>query len=155
MRESARGLYISSLLAVLGFIANRLNVSITALEGAQGGHYVPAWSEVMITLMLIAIGFGAFSLAVRYLNVYPSDRESIQDPTPAPARLPARETASSTSLGTPIHNYGRIRKPMRPVWLRCSSVIYPDITHSSRLASRAPRLSRCVTAIMNRGTRLR
>jgi Ni/Fe-hydrogenase subunit HybB-like protein len=98
VRESARGLYISSLFAVLGFITNRLNVSITALESAQGGHYIPASSEVIVTLMLIAIGFGAFSLAVRYLNVYPSEAEQAPAPTPAPARLPARETASSTSL---------------------------------------------------------
>jgi Ni/Fe-hydrogenase subunit HybB-like protein len=99
VRESARGLYISSLLAVLGFITNRLNVSITALEGAQGGHYVPALSEIIITLMLVAIGFGAFSLAVRYLNVYPSVTEPMRSPTPVPARSSLRETASSASLG--------------------------------------------------------
>jgi Ni/Fe-hydrogenase subunit HybB-like protein len=73
LRQSGRGLYTASLFAVLGFITNRLNVSITGLEGAQGGHYVPALSEVMITLMLVAVGFGAFSLAVRYLNVYPNE----------------------------------------------------------------------------------
>jgi Ni/Fe-hydrogenase subunit HybB-like protein len=99
VRESARGLYISSLFAVLGFVTNRLNVSITALEGAQGGHYVPAWSEIMITLMLVAIGFGAFSLAVRYLNVYPAVAESQPLPTPVPDPRPTPETASSTSLG--------------------------------------------------------
>jgi Ni/Fe-hydrogenase subunit HybB-like protein len=99
VRESARGLYISSLLAVLGFITNRLNVSITALEGTQGGHYVPALSEIIITLMLVAIGFGAFSLAVRYLNVYPSVTEPMRSPTPVPARSSLRETASSASLG--------------------------------------------------------
>ncbi len=32
--------------------------------------------------------------------------------------------------------------PMHPVWLRCSSVIYPDIIHFSRLARRAPRRPR-------------
>jgi Ni/Fe-hydrogenase subunit HybB-like protein len=100
VRESGCGLYVSSLIAVLGFITNRLNVSITALEGAQGGHYVPAWSEVVITLMLVAIGFGAFSLAVRYLNVYASEAEPIddQEKVPASARVPVRETASSTTL---------------------------------------------------------
>jgi Ni/Fe-hydrogenase subunit HybB-like protein len=81
IRASARGLYASSLLVVLGFIVNRLNVSITGLESAQGGHYVPAWSEVIITLMLVALGFGAFSLAVRYFNVYPEQEEPEQDAT--------------------------------------------------------------------------
>ena len=73
VRRNAQGLYLSGLLVVLGFIVNRLNVSITGFEAAQGGHYVPAWSEVIITVMLVALGFGAFSLAVRYLNVYPEE----------------------------------------------------------------------------------
>jgi len=76
VRRSAQGLYVSSLLVVLGFIVNRLNVGITGLEAAQGGHYVPAWSEVIMTLMLLALGLGAFSLAVRFLNVYPEEGEA-------------------------------------------------------------------------------
>lgn len=72
VRSSPRGLYAASLLTVLGFITHRLNVSITGFEGAQGGHYIPAASEVLVTLMLVALGFGAFNLAVRYLPVYPA-----------------------------------------------------------------------------------
>jgi molybdopterin-containing oxidoreductase family membrane subunit len=87
VRNTARGIYSASLLTVLGFITSRLNVSITALEGAQGGPYVPAWSEIMITLMLVAGGFGAFSLAVRYLNVYPDDTEQLKE---APALYGSR-----------------------------------------------------------------
>ena len=78
VRSSPRGLYAASLLTVLGFITNRLNVSITGFEGAQGGHYIPAAAEVLVTLMLVALGFGAFNLAVRYLPVYP--------PAPAPPK---------------------------------------------------------------------
>ncbi len=75
VRTNSRGLYASSLLAVFGFVAHRLNVSITGFEGAQGGHYLPSWSEAGITLFLVALGFGAFSLAVRYLDVFPSPEE--------------------------------------------------------------------------------
>jgi Ni/Fe-hydrogenase subunit HybB-like protein len=71
VRGNSRGLYGASVLVVLGFVANRLNVSITGLEGAAGGRYVPAWSEVAISMMLVAVGFAAFGLAVRYLPVYP------------------------------------------------------------------------------------
>jgi Ni/Fe-hydrogenase subunit HybB-like protein len=71
VRGNCRRLYGASLLVVMGFVVNRLNVSITGFEAAQGGHYVPAWSELAITLMLVALGFGAFSLAVRHLPVYP------------------------------------------------------------------------------------
>lgn len=76
VRRNCRRLYGSSLLVVMGFVVNRLNVSITGFEAAQGGHYVPAWSELAITLMLVALGFGAFSLAVRHLPVYPRGPEA-------------------------------------------------------------------------------
>ncbi|MHC4134060.1 MAG: NrfD/PsrC family molybdoenzyme membrane anchor subunit [Planctomycetota bacterium] len=82
VRFSARGLYLASLLVVMGFILHRLNVSITGFESAQGGHYMPALSEVLITLMLVALGVGAFGLAVKYLNVYPEMEET-------PERAPA------------------------------------------------------------------
>ncbi len=97
-RRSARGLYVASLFAVLGFITNRLNVSITGLEGAQGGHYVPAWSEVMITLMLIAVGFAGFSLAVRYLNVYPRVSEQPEARRPSSVPLSVHETVATTNM---------------------------------------------------------
>lgn len=71
IRKSANGLYIASLLTVLGFITNRMNVSITGLDRAQGGHYLPAVPEVLVTLMLIALGFTAFNLAAKHLPVYP------------------------------------------------------------------------------------
>ncbi len=74
VRERAYGLHATSLLVVLGFVANRLNVSITGFEAAAGGHYVPAWSEVAITLMLVSIGFAAFAAAARYLKVFPRDQ---------------------------------------------------------------------------------
>jgi Ni/Fe-hydrogenase subunit HybB-like protein len=91
VRANTDGLYASSLLVVLGFVVNRLNVSITGLEAAQGRHYVPAWSEVMITLMLVALGFAAFALAVRYLNVYPEEEEeaaAARFPGPEPIAVP-------------------------------------------------------------------
>ncbi|MDH4036406.1 MAG: Ni/Fe-hydrogenase cytochrome b subunit [Candidatus Krumholzibacteria bacterium] len=70
MRRSPGGLYVASLFTVLGFIANRLNVSITGLEASQG-HYIPAAGEILVTLMLVALGFAAFKLAAKYLPVYP------------------------------------------------------------------------------------
>jgi Ni/Fe-hydrogenase subunit HybB-like protein len=71
IRATERGLYIASILTVFGFIANRLNVSVTGLDRAQGGRYIPAVPEVLITLMLVAIGFTAFNLAAKHLPVYP------------------------------------------------------------------------------------
>jgi Ni/Fe-hydrogenase subunit HybB-like protein len=84
IRMSARGLNGAALLAVIGFVTNRLNVSLTGFEMAQGGHYVPAWSEVAITLMLVAIGFAAFGFAVRHFNVFPEETKEEATPLPVP-----------------------------------------------------------------------
>ncbi|MHC5209604.1 MAG: NrfD/PsrC family molybdoenzyme membrane anchor subunit [Planctomycetota bacterium] len=83
VRSGVAGLYAVALFVVLGFVTHRLNVSITGFEGAQGGHYLPSWSEAFITLMLIAIGFAAFYLAVRHLNVYP-ESEPTEEQQAAP-----------------------------------------------------------------------
>jgi Ni/Fe-hydrogenase subunit HybB-like protein len=74
-RMNPKGLYLASLFVVLGFITNRLNVTITGFEAAQAGHYIPAWSEMVISLMIVAIGIAVFGLAVRYLKVFPEEEE--------------------------------------------------------------------------------
>jgi Ni/Fe-hydrogenase subunit HybB-like protein len=81
VRRNARALYAAGLLVVVGFVVNRLNVSLTGLEGALGGHYVPAVAEVVATLMLVAVGFALFGLAVKHLPVFTRDVASL---APAP-----------------------------------------------------------------------
>jgi Ni/Fe-hydrogenase subunit HybB-like protein len=81
-RTDIRRLYPTALLTVMGFVVNRLNVSVTGLEKSSGANYVPAWSEIAVTLFMVALGFAAFSLAVRYLPVYPE----AERPAPAAAR---------------------------------------------------------------------
>jgi Ni/Fe-hydrogenase subunit HybB-like protein len=71
VRTNPTGLVVSALLAVLGFVMNRLNVSVTGMEGAAGVQYVPSWMEVTVSLGLVALGFALFALAVRYLPVFP------------------------------------------------------------------------------------
>ena len=73
VRASANGLYISAVLVVLGFITNRMNVSITGIEGSTGVRYFPKWSELAVTGMIIGIGFAAFGLAVKYLPIFPAE----------------------------------------------------------------------------------
>jgi Ni/Fe-hydrogenase subunit HybB-like protein len=60
VRFSPHALYACAVMVVFGFIANRLNVGVTALESGSGVHYVPRWSEVAITLSIIAAGFAVF-----------------------------------------------------------------------------------------------
>jgi Ni/Fe-hydrogenase subunit HybB-like protein len=71
VRTNPTGLTIAAMLAVLGFVMNRLNVSVTGMESAAGVRYVPSWMEVTVSLALVALGFGLFALAVRYLAVFP------------------------------------------------------------------------------------
>jgi Ni/Fe-hydrogenase subunit HybB-like protein len=51
---------------------HRLDVSVTGLERASGVRYVPTWMEVVVSVGLVAIGFAAFALAVRFLPVFPA-----------------------------------------------------------------------------------
>jgi Ni/Fe-hydrogenase subunit HybB-like protein len=83
LRRNARSLYAAALFVVIGFVVNRLNVSLTGLEGALGGRYVPAVPEVVVTLMLVALGFALFRLAALHLPVFPRE----------PATLAAKEAA--------------------------------------------------------------
>jgi Ni/Fe-hydrogenase subunit HybB-like protein len=71
IRTNPTGLVVSALLAVLGFVMNRLNVSVTGMEQAAGVQYVPSWMEITVSLGLVALGFALFALAVRYLPVFP------------------------------------------------------------------------------------
>jgi Ni/Fe-hydrogenase subunit HybB-like protein len=70
VRESERGLVVASFLAVLGFVAHRLNVSVTGMEGSAGVTYVPSWMEIVVSVALVAMGMAAFALAVRYLPIF-------------------------------------------------------------------------------------
>jgi len=64
------GLPVGALLAVLGFVLNRLNVSVTGMEASAGVRYLPSWMEVAVSLGLVALGFALFALAVRHTAVF-------------------------------------------------------------------------------------
>jgi Ni/Fe-hydrogenase subunit HybB-like protein len=76
MRPGA--LYACSVMVVFGFIANRLNVGVTALETASGTHYVPRWSEVAVTLSIVATGFAIFRLIAQYFPIFEAQRREAQ-----------------------------------------------------------------------------
>ncbi len=85
VRSKAGGLYLSAVLVVLGFVTNRLNVSITGMEASAGIRYIPKWTEVAVTASIIATGFAIFALAVKYLPIFP-DVKPYQAPPDASAR---------------------------------------------------------------------
>ncbi|HLH08796.1 MAG TPA: NrfD/PsrC family molybdoenzyme membrane anchor subunit [Terriglobales bacterium] len=71
IRNSPVALYWTSAIVVMGFIANRINVSITGLERATHAGYTPKWSELAITVMLMTCAVLAFRYAVLYLDILP------------------------------------------------------------------------------------
>jgi hypothetical protein len=61
--------YWTCALIVMGFMANRVNVSITGLQASAEIYYVPKWSEFAPTVMVITCALLAFPYAVIYLDV--------------------------------------------------------------------------------------
>ena len=70
VRMNPQALYLCAVGLVFGFIANRLNVGISGMEAGSGVHYVPKWSEVAVTLSIIAVGFAAFRLIAGYFPIF-------------------------------------------------------------------------------------
>jgi len=68
MRPGA--LYGCAVMVIFGFIANRLNVGVTALEAASGTHYVPKWSEIAVTLSIVAAGFAIFRVIAQNFPIF-------------------------------------------------------------------------------------
>jgi Ni/Fe-hydrogenase subunit HybB-like protein len=86
IRNHPRGLVTAACLVVIGFVLHRLNVSVTGLERAAGLRYLPSWMEVTVSVGLVALGFAAFGLAVRYLPIFPEGaRSSTPDTESGPA----------------------------------------------------------------------
>jgi Ni/Fe-hydrogenase subunit HybB-like protein len=78
-------LYACAVMVIFGFIANRLNVCITGLEASSGTDYTPKWSEVAITLSIVAVGFATFRVIAQYFPVFEAQGHQ-------PARLEITET---------------------------------------------------------------
>jgi len=70
VRNSRRGLFGGAVLIILGFMLNRMNISITGMERWAGVSYFPSWMEISITLMIVTTGFIVFSLAAKHLPLF-------------------------------------------------------------------------------------
>ena len=87
VRLNPGALYGCALMVVFGFVANRLNVSITGMEAGSGTTYIPKWTEVAITLAIVAMGFAIFRVAAQYLPIFEEARHPAAA-EPAAARPP-------------------------------------------------------------------
>jgi len=83
IRRNPASLYVCAVMVVFSFIANRLNVGITGLEAGSGTHYMPKWSEVAVTLSLVAVGFAIFRVIGQHFPVF-----AAHSPPPASEQSP-------------------------------------------------------------------
>lgn len=93
IHNNPTALYFCAVLTLLGFVTNRMNVAITGMEASSGTYYFPKWTELAITMSLVASAFAVFWLAVKYLPVFPpaslAQQASPLRPATVSAALPA------------------------------------------------------------------
>src|SRR6266545_3906552 len=119
VRRSRAGLFFVAVLTVLGFVLNRLNVAVTGMARSTGVDYFPHWMELAVTAALVALGFTAFGLAVKYFHVFPAEemRRAL-----APCRrpelgrrgLPTASTAGLVALWALVAAGVALILPLRP-----------------------------------------
>ena len=97
-RKSPQAIYLCAVMYLLGFVTNRLNVGITSMERASGVQYIPKWSEVAVTLGLVAAGFAIFRVAAQYLPVF---EEPVVDEIAPPPAQAAWEAEASDAYSIP------------------------------------------------------
>jgi Ni/Fe-hydrogenase subunit HybB-like protein len=71
LRNDPDWLVGGAFLAVLGFVMNRLNISITGMEAASGTRYLPSGMEIIVSVGLVATGMAVFAFAVRNFSIFP------------------------------------------------------------------------------------
>lgn len=69
------GLFASAVLVLLGFVMNRLNVSITGMTRGSMTTYFPSFLEIMVTVMIVSLGFVIFSQASRFFPIFADSKE--------------------------------------------------------------------------------
>jgi len=67
---------IAATLVVLGVVLNRLNVAITGMLAGSHATYVPAWTEVLVSLGITAAGVLAYLWIAEHLPVFPQKRHA-------------------------------------------------------------------------------
>jgi formate dehydrogenase iron-sulfur subunit len=64
---------------VLALVVHRFGVSMVGIHVPEYPTYVPAWSEIMITVGIVAAGLLAFRVAIEFLPVYGAEAEVAEE----------------------------------------------------------------------------
>jgi hypothetical protein len=77
---------VAAVLALVGIVLNRLNVSILAYRWYDPVRYVPSWGEIVVTLAVISAEIWVFRWAVERMPVLsetPAWISVVRSPGPA------------------------------------------------------------------------
>ena len=80
VRQRPGALYACAVMVLFGFITNRLNVAVTGMEAGSGAHYIPKWTEIAVTLAIVALGFAIFRVVAQYFPVFEEQHEDARVP---------------------------------------------------------------------------
>lgn len=64
---------VASIMALIGVILNRMNVSVIAFNWYADVHYYPSWQEIIVTLMVLFTEVWVFRWVVTRMPVFTSD----------------------------------------------------------------------------------
>jgi len=88
-RDDLRLARVAALLAMVGVVLNRLNISIIAFKWYEAERYVPSWMEIEVTLAVICAEIWVFRWIINRMWVLsdPPDTEKLDEPgTPTHGR---------------------------------------------------------------------
>jgi formate dehydrogenase iron-sulfur subunit len=75
--RTRKGLLWGSTLVIIGLVWNRLNVAVVGMKVENWETYYPFWTEIFITVGVIAIGLIVFKWAVENLPIYEHETATV------------------------------------------------------------------------------
>ncbi len=64
------GVFTAGFAYVFGFVLNRFNVAMTAMEYSLHANYMPTWQEVVVSASFIVVMFYIYGYAVKHLGLF-------------------------------------------------------------------------------------
>ncbi len=98
VRSSRGGQWTAATLGVFGVVLNRIDVGGLAHQQRGLDFYTPAWTEVAITLGIVAAATLAFLFMVEHFKIWETRPA---DPDADPTKLPEFDLVDTTWLGVP------------------------------------------------------
>ena len=86
VRRRPAWLLASSVLTVLGIVGYRFDVCIVAFARPAGASYVPAWTEIAVSVGIVAGALLVFIFFAENLRVFEGDDEGHEDDLPRPSK---------------------------------------------------------------------